>query len=203
MSFDEVRFPEDIAYGSGGGPEYSTDIVVTQGGFEQRNSNWSASRARFNVAHGVKDAAQLETLIAFFRARKGRARGFRFKDWTDYRATNQLLGIGNGSQTAFPLVKSYNSGTVQEQRRIFKPVAGTVTVYVNGVAQAGVSVNLQWGRITLASPPASGAEIRADFEFDLPVRFDTDRLSARLEGYGHHSWLEIPLVELRLAEPAL
>src|SRR6185295_947457 len=126
MAFIETRFPTDIAYGSAGGPEYSTDIVITQSGYEQRNANWSAARARYNVAHGVRTQAQLDDLIAFFRARKGKAHGFRFKDWTDYKIVAQVLGTGTGSQTAFQLVKTYTSGGVTETRILAKPVAGTL-----------------------------------------------------------------------------
>lgn len=97
MAFHEIRFPDDISYGSNGGPEFSTDIIITQGGFEQRNSNWANARAKYNVAHGVKTETQLAELIAFFRARKGRAHGFRFKDWTDYQITGQVIGTGNGT----------------------------------------------------------------------------------------------------------
>lgn len=118
MAFVEVRFPTDIAYGSAGGPEYSTDIVITQSGYEQRNVNWSQARARYNVAHGVKTQEQLDTLIAFFRARKGRADGFRFKDWTDYQATAQRIGTGDGAMTAFQLKKNYSSGSIVESRII-------------------------------------------------------------------------------------
>jgi uncharacterized protein (TIGR02217 family) len=101
MACIEVQFPTDIAYGSAGGPEYSTDIVITQSGYEQRNANWLQARARYNVAHGVKTQAQLNTLIAFFRSRKGRADGFRFKDWTDYQATAQAIATGDGTTTIF------------------------------------------------------------------------------------------------------
>lgn len=200
MAFIETRFPTDIAYGSGGGPEYSTDIVITQGGHEQRNANWSQARARYNVAHGVKTQAQLDALIAFFRARKGRADGFRFKDWSDYRATGQVIGAGNGSATQFQLVKTYNSGSVTETRAISKPVSGAVTVYLNDVVQSGgaYSVNYTTGMVTFASAPGNGVTVTADFEFDVPVRFDTDRLSATLDAYGSQSWLDIPLVEIRV-----
>lgn len=198
MAFHEVRFPEDIAYGSGGGPEYSTDIVITQGGHEQRNSNWSVARARYNVAHGVKTAAQLAELIAFFRARKGRAHGFRFKDWTDYQASGETIGTGTGAATQFQLVKRYTS-SVTETRTIAKPVAGTVSVYVNSVLQtSGVSVSTVTGLVTFSVAPANLAVIAADFEFDVPVRFDTDRLSASLDAYGSHSWQDIALVEIRV-----
>lgn len=198
MGFAEVRFPEDIAYGSSGGPGYSTDIVMTASGHEQRNSNWQHARARYNVAHGVKTQEQLDALIAFFRARKGRAYGFRFKDWTDYRAVNQPMGMGNGSATMFQLVKQYDSGGVYETRIIAKPVQGTVKVYVDSVLQSGVTVDHAAGSITFAAAPANGTAITADFEFDVPVRFDTDSLSARLDMYGAYSWNDIPLVELRV-----
>lgn len=198
MAFHEIRFPDDISYGSNGGPEFSTDIIITQGGFEQRNSNWANARAKYNVAHGVKTETQLAELIAFFRARKGRAHGFRFKDWTDYKVTGQVIGTGNGTQTQFQLIKNYTSSNT-ETRTILKPVSGTVKIYVNAVLQtSGVTMNTATGMITFSAAPAAATTISADAEFDVPVRFDTDRLSASLDQYGSHSWLDIPLVEVRL-----
>lgn len=198
MAFVDIRFPTDISYGSSGGPEYSTAVVELASGFEQRNVNWAEARARYNVAHGVKTQAQLDSLIAFFRARKGRAHGFRFKDWTDYSVQNQLIGTGNGTATTFQLVKSYVSSII-ETRTIKKAVSGTVNVYKNGILQtSGVSVDANTGMVTFSVAPAGGVSITADFEFDVPVRFDTDRLSASIEEYGVTSWLDIPLVEVRV-----
>lgn len=199
MAFVEVQFPADIAYGSSGGPEYATDIVASQSGYEQRNVNWEQARARYNVAHGVKTKAQLDALIAFFRARKGRAHGFRFKDWTDYQATTEALGTGDGVTTQFQLVKRYVSGAVTELRTITKPVSGTVQIYKNAVLQSsGVSVNTTTGIVTFTVAPTIGQAITATYQFDVPVRFDTDKLSASLDAYGIHSWLDIPLVEVRV-----
>lgn len=197
--FAEVQFPPDISYGSSGGPEYTTDIVISTSGHEQRNVNWSQARLRYNVAKGVKTKDQLGNLIAFFRARKGRAYGFRFKDWSDFSASNEVIGTGNGSATQFQLVKRYLSGGVQETRTITKPVAGTVSVYKNAVLQTtGVSVSSTTGVVTFATAPANGVTVTASFEFDVPVRFDTDRLAASMDSYGTHSWDDIPLVEVRV-----
>ena len=102
--FHEVRFPDNIAYGATGGPEFATTVVATGSGHEKRNVNWSEARGRWDVASGLKKQAQIDELIAFFRARRGKAYGFRFKDWTDYKATGQLLGTGDGTQTEFQLV---------------------------------------------------------------------------------------------------
>lgn len=199
MSFSETQFPVDISYGTAGGPEFSTDIVVTHGGYEQRNSNWSQARARYNVAYGVKTKAQMQSLITFFRARKGQAEGFRFKDWTDYEAVGQLLGTGDGVVTDFQLVKHYTSGSVTQSRTITKPVDGTVKIYLDSVLQSsGYTVDLTTGMVSFNTAPGSGVAVQADFEFDVPVRFATDRLSSSLDDYGVYSVRDIPLLEIRI-----
>lgn len=177
---------------------FSTDIVETFGGNEQRNINWSEARGQWNVAHGVKTQSQLDTLIAFFRARRGKAIGFRFKDWSDYKVTGQVLGTGNGTQTAFQLKKSYTS-LVTVDRTIKKPVSGTIQVYKDAVLQgSGYTVDITTGVITFTVAPANGVVVSATFEFDVPVRFDTDQIEINLESYGIGSWGNIPLVELRV-----
>jgi uncharacterized protein (TIGR02217 family) len=196
--FHEVRFPDNIAYGATGGPEFATTVVVTGSGHEQRNANWAEARGRWDVGSGLKNQQQLDELIAFFRARKGRAYGFRFKDWTDSRATGQLLGAGDGSNKTFQLVKRYPSGSVIEVRTITKPVAGTVRIHKDGIEQlSGWSVNVTTGLITFTTAPALAVQITADFEFDVPVRFDTDHMAVTIETFRLHRWQQIPIVELR------
>ena len=196
--FHEVRFPDNIAYGATGGPEFATTVVVTGAGHEQRNVDWAEARGRWDVGSGLKNQQQLDELIAFFRARKGRAHGFRFKDWTDYNATGQLLGTGDDARTQFQLVKHYPSGSVIEVRTITKPVAGTVQVYLDGALQlSGWSVDTATGLVTFSTAPAASVEITADFEFDVPVRFDTDHMAVTIESYRLHAWQQIPIVELR------
>ncbi len=196
--FHEVRFPDNIAYGATGGPEFATTVVVTGAGHEQRNVNWAEARGRWDVGTGLKNQAQLDALIAFFRARKGRAYGFRFKDWTDFKATGQALGTGNDATTVFQLIKHYPSGSTIETRTIAKPVAGTVQIYFDGVEQlSGWSVDVTTGIVSFTSPPAQDVDVTADFEFDVPVRFDTDHMAVTIETYKLHRWQQIPIVELR------
>ena len=199
MAFHEVQFPNAIAYGATGGPEFATSVVATASGYEQRNINWSAARGRWDVASGLKKQTQLDTLIAFFRARKGRAYGFRFKDWTDFKATAQALGSGNGTIKTFQLIRTYSSGGNIDVRTITKPVAGTVKVYLAGVLQAsGWSVNTVTGVITFTNAPGNGVSVSADYEFDVPVRFDTDRMAVTIEQINLHQWSGIPIVEIRV-----
>jgi uncharacterized protein (TIGR02217 family) len=196
--FHEVRSPDNIAYGASGGPEFATTVVATSAGHEKRNINWAQARGRWDVASGLKKQAQIDALIAFFRARRGKAYGFRFKDWTDHKAAGQLLGTGDDAQTQFQLVKHYPSGSVIEARTITKPLAGTVMVYLDGIEQlSGWSVDTATGLVTFTTAPALGVEVTADFEFDVPVRFDTDHMAVTIETYQLHNWQQIPIVELR------
>ncbi|MFO0350958.1 MAG: DUF2460 domain-containing protein [Alphaproteobacteria bacterium] len=196
--FHEVQFPSDIAYGAAGGPGYLTTIVTTLSGHERRNANWSQARGRWNVAHGLKTREQVADLIAFFRARKGRAYGFRFKDWTDYQAVAQSIGQGDGSVSQFQLIKTYASGGVSEARIIAKPVAGSLRIYRNGVeALSGWSVDVTTGLVSFTSAPEPGVLVSADFTFDVPARFDSDQMDITIETYQLGSWGQIPIIEIR------
>jgi uncharacterized protein (TIGR02217 family) len=197
--FHEVRFPDRIAVGAVGGPAFSTTVIATASGYEQRNINWAEARGRWNVATGIKRREDVAELIEFFRCRMGRAYGFRFKDHTDFRALAQLLGTGDGSTTSFQLVKRYTSGPATFTRTIRKPVAGTVKVYRDSVlASTGVTVDTTTGVVTFTSAPAEGVIVTADFEFDVPVRFDVDEQQLLATSAVHHDWAAIPIVELRL-----
>ncbi len=193
MSFVEIQFPSDISYGATGGPMFLTDVVATVSGHEQRNSKWSQARARYNVASGVKSETQWQALIAFFRARRGKAVGFRFKDWGDFKAVNQPLLLLGGTQ--YQLVKQYVSGAVVSERIITKPVAGTVKLYRNSILQAsGWSIDTATGIITTSLT----GTLTVDFDFDVPVRFDTDELALSLDSFNAGSWNNIPLIEVRI-----
>jgi len=207
MAFHEVRFPDDISRGARGGPERRTQIVELASGDEERNARWANSRRRYDAAYGIRRADDLAAVVAFFEARNGRLFGFRWKDWADYKsclpsqtpsATDQAIGAGDGTTTDFQLIKVYNSGSQSWMRTIAKPVDGTVLVAVDGTeATTGWSVDTTTGLITFTTAPASGAAITAGFEFDVPVRFDTDTLDVTLDIERLGSITSIPLIEVR------
>ncbi|MEL7486437.1 MAG: DUF2460 domain-containing protein [Pseudomonadota bacterium] len=208
MSFHEVRFPLAIAMNSEGGPMRRTEIVSLVSGHEERNAPWAASRRRYNAGYGIKSLADIEAMIAFFEARRGRLYGFRFRDpfdWTSgaigagLDAGDQILGTGDGATTVFPLVKRYESGGASYARRIAKPVAGSVRVALDGALQeTGVDVDETTGEIAFATPPPAGAVVTAGFEFDTPVRFDTDHLNINLAAFEAGDIPSIPLIEVRI-----
>jgi uncharacterized protein (TIGR02217 family) len=212
MAFHEVRFPAGISLGATGGPERRTEIVVLGSGAEERNSRWADSKRSYNAGYGIKRVDDLHAVIEFFEERRGRLHGFRWKDWSDYKscpptmgatALDQAIGTGNGVNATFQLAKTYGSAFNPWTREIKKPVAGSVCVAVAGVEKtAGTHFNVDHatGVVTFTGGniPAMGDSVTAGFEFDVPVRFDTDRLGVNLSLIEAGSIPDIPIVEIRL-----
>ncbi len=210
MAFHEVRYPVGLSIGSSGGPERRTEIVTLVNGFEERNSPWAHSRRRYDAGAGMRSLDDFAALIAFFEARRGQLHGFRWKDWADYKtclpsqsvsAMDQEIGVGDGIRTVFQLIKTYASGDSAYTRDLVKPVAGSVKVAVAGVVQtlpAEFTFEEARGIVTLNLPPAPGAVVTAGCEFDVPVRFDTDRISASIASFQAGEVPAVPVIEVRL-----
>lgn len=212
MSFHEIRFPTAISRNAQGGPERRTDVVVLGSGYEERNSRWADSRRVYNAGYGVRSLDDLHAVIGFFEERRGRLHGFRWKDHLDWKscapgampaASDQRIGAGDGTRTTFQLTKTYGSAFAPWTRAIAKPVAGTVKLAVAGVAQAegtAFTIDATTGLVTFlpGHAPIAGAAVTAGFEFDVPVRFDTDKLEVSLQGFEHGAIPSIPIVEVRL-----
>jgi uncharacterized protein (TIGR02217 family) len=210
--FHETRFPTAISRAAHGGPERRTDVVVLGSGAEERNARWANSRRSWNAGWGVKSLDDLHAVIAFFEERRGRLHGFRWRDPMDFKscppeatptALDQPIGSGDGATATFQLTKTYGSAFNPWPRDIRKPVAGTVLVAVAGVTQTPATdytVDHTTGIVTFATGhiPGVGQSITAGFEFDVPVRFDTDRLEINLQGFRHGAIPSIPIVEIRL-----
>jgi uncharacterized protein (TIGR02217 family) len=208
IPFHEVRFPTAIAFGASGGPERRTEIVSLASGYEERNSRWANSRRRYNAGYGVRTLDDLHAVIAFFEERRGRLYGFRWKDRVDFQscapgaavaATDQPLGEGDGDTMTFQLAKTYGSAHAPFTRAIMKPVEATVAVALDGVAlDDGWAVDLTTGVVTFDTAPDADVVVTAGFQFDVPVRFDTDTLEVNLTSFVAGDIPSIPLVEIRL-----
>jgi uncharacterized protein (TIGR02217 family) len=210
--FHDTRFPTAISRAAHGGPERRTDVVVLGSGAEERNARWADSRRSYNAGYGVKSLNDLHAVIAFFEERRGRLHGFRWRDPTDWKscppeatptALDQDIGLGDGLSALFQLAKTYGSDFNPWTRDITKPVAGTVLIAVAEVVQTPAThftVDHTTGVVTFAAEhiPAPGATITAGFEFDVPVRFDTDKLEINLQGFRHGAIPSIPIVEIRV-----
>lgn len=221
MAFLETpRFPDDIAYGSKGGPTYKTSVIVQASGYEKRNIAWAQARHQYDVSYGIRNQTQLDALLKFFHSVRGRAHSFRFKDFSDFHTgtpaghgpsgtpvtaptkDDYSIGTGNGSQTQFQLIKLYVTGALTATRDIRKPINGTVLIALDGVLQTegggnDYTIDYSTGIVTFNSPPAGSVDVTWGGQFDVPCRFDTDELTTVLDYYLHGS-IQVPLVEDRV-----
>lgn len=220
--FHEVRFPLTVGAGCTFGPSYSTDIVTMPNGAEQRNVNWSYPRCSGSVSMGVKEEADFYKLLTFFHNRCGKAYGFRFYDYFDHEGNREYLGRGDGNNKTFQLRKFYIDEElwIAKERKIVKPVQGKLHVYCLAIP---VDQELSWQRAAEIRAKAEGEEqqftwscdyttgvvsfniapaedtlVLASFQFDVPVRFDTDSMAANWELVQAAGWTDIPLIELKL-----
>lgn len=275
--FLEIRLDERISYGAQGGPKFSTNIIQIQNGFESRNINWAYPLCEYDISYSVRQLDDLKEIVKFFRIVKGKAIGFRFKDWSDFdiiqseSCFNKDLGI-IGEQTA-QLYKKYDDGFGNiEYRKITKIKENTFKLYKSSTLNNSYSLNINTGvitfdalisktitnstkdnnclitsvnhglitgdkvliknvlgmielnnnyyTITVVNSDSFRLNINSNLftdyisgglfekytdnsvytfecEFDVPVRFDTDKINLSIDDYNVGSWSSIPLVEIR------
>lgn len=205
MSFHDVRFPDRIALGATGGPQWNTLVARTASGQEVRVQAWAQPLGRWDVGSGLATRDQAAELIAFFRARRGRAFAFRFKDYADFVMPRQQIGTTNGTLATYQIFKRYTSGPATQDRTITRPVSGTVRCWVDntertlGTGGTQFQVNLSTGIVTIGATLAAttGQAVEVACEFDVPARFDTDDMGLTLELFTRGNWPDIPVVEIR------
>lgn len=178
---DAVIFPVGISRGSVGGPDWPAEIVTKAGGFEERNTAWSAPLRVYDAKYGVRTPNEAYEILQLYYAAMGRLRGFRLLDWTDYRsaapqsaptALDQGLGLGDGATKIFQLSKRYGLAGNGFSRTITRPF-GTLLLAVNGVATpAGWTLNAATGVVTFTNAPTAGTVLTWGGQFHVPVRFD-------------------------------
>lgn len=210
MAFHEIRFPVNISLGSIGGPERLTEVVTLANGFEERNTPWVNSRRHYQAGFGVQSMDDIQTLVSFFESRRGRMHGFRWKDWSDYKSClpsrtpshiDQFIGVGDGENTKFQLRKIYSSGEQSYTRIINKIVFGSTLVAIEGVEKLEgqeFRVDINTGVVEFVIPPDIGVRITAGFEFDVPVRFDTDEIMVSVTSFQAGEPPEVPIIEVRV-----
>lgn len=194
--FRNASFPPEFAYGAAGGPEFATDLFTSPGGWEARQSHWPVRRGRWTVTFQNRSQAEIAPLLHFFRAvAMGRGYSFRFRDFTDAQFNN-TIALGDGTTTAFQLMKRYENGGLSLYVPLVKPDAATLIVAVNGVQTVAYTLDALTGIVTFPTPPVSGAVVAAAGEFDRMVRFAEDTLSLTCVAPGVFSSAGIELVEV-------
>jgi uncharacterized protein (TIGR02217 family) len=210
MSFHEVQFPADLSFGALGGPQRRVDVVTLANGYEERNTPWAHSRRVYDAGLGLRSLDDVEAVIAFYEARFGQLFGFRWKDWSDYKSSkpsvevkreDQQIAQGDGITRQFQLIKTYRSGGHFYARPITKPVAGSVVIAVeqdDKTESIDYEVDETTGLITFADAPDPDTRVFAGYEFDVPVRFDSDSLLTNIASFHAGQVPDIPVREVRV-----
>jgi uncharacterized protein (TIGR02217 family) len=210
-SFHDVLFPLAVSFGATGGPERRNEIISLSSGREKRNARFANSRRHYDAGTGLRSLDDLQEVIGFFEARRGSLHAFRFRDPFDMKscahgqvptAADQPLGVGDGATTRFALVKVYGTGADAYRRQIRKPVADTLRVGVEEAERFApdFSFDEMTGEIVFAegAKPGVGQAVTAGYEFDVPVRFDTERIAISLKAFKAGQIPSIPLIEVQL-----
>jgi len=210
--FHDIRLPVDIEQGAKGGPQFKTTVLGSISGQEQRNLDWQYARCMWNIAYGIRDRDSFMETLDFFYSRRGRAYAFRFKDWMDYTSgsgftlegdiigNRSALGIGDDATTAYQIYKYYADDVLDYARKITRPIASTVAVYIDDVLKTVTThytVNDATGVITFTTPPVTAEVLTVYYEFDVPVRFDIDKLEVELTWWNAGSVPDITIIEVR------
>lgn len=188
-------FPTGIGFGSIATSNWNKRRVVTPAGYAQVNQLFDQALMRFDVSSGVKSLDDCHELIRFFNVMQANDAVVLFTDKTDFKscapqqvvsATDSHIGTGDGADVTFQLSKRYSAGGLNYDRRITRPVAGTVKVAVAGVEKtigSDFTVNTTTGLVTMSTPPANLAEVTAGFHFYVPVDFVDSSLDWVLEKF--------------------
>lgn len=218
MSDHNVQFPDNISERSSSGASYKTLITELPSGVEERVSRSSQPRHKFGVQYNNRNVDEMTELRKFIHLRSGSAHVFRMRDYMDFctssgqrpgdfmggvdqTATDQVVGVGTGSNEVYQLYRKYSDGSSPNLNRIItKPREGTVLLAFDDIDQTeGVTWTLDYSTGELIANAPLGQEITWGGLYDTPVRFDKsaeDFLAQTFSGYDNVSVGEIGMVEV-------
>ena len=195
---DPVRLPEDVERGAQVGPQFQTSLIPLSSGREQANRDWIEHRIIADISYGIQKAypesdEDLEEgfrrIVDFFMLRNGRFRGFLFKNPLDSVGKKEKCYPHPTSNTLFQLSKTIADEANSYKWKITHPDVTKFTLYhkqgnaYQELPTQGGNGFPAWqheanGIIKFASP--IGDNVYADFEYFVPMRFDTDLMRVQL-----------------------
>lgn len=216
--FHNIRLPKEVEKGAHGGAMFNTTVTQLSSGDEARNINWSADLQEWDIGYGIQTEVDFYIARAFFKARRGRGYGFRFKDWSDFNVPDvasglvyETIGLGDGANKDFQSVKTYEpSGPLPYVRTLTRLVDGayvdsdtgsnvtnTIKIYLNGVLQSSGFTVSTTGLIHFTSAPGMNVIVGLAAEFDIPSRFNVDKFDLSLALFNAGTIQSLPIIEIR------
>lgn len=196
--FYPVEIDACPAYGWQGGPSIDVLIKRLASGREKRKPQSHIRLHSYILPfQNIPDVRYLEEIKAAFMAMGGPTDSFLVKDWGDFLADNEPLGVSPAGSTPVQLLRTYTFGAASHSRTITKPVAGAV-ISQNGVPKAGTLDTLT-GLFTPTTAWTPAAVLTWDGEFRVPCRFDQMSLQSTIDnrlGTGYATNGSVTLVEV-------
>lgn len=208
--FLEERLCVDVRMGASYADDYAVTITQTAGGAEYRKLVHGFPMRSWVINFTLLRDDLAARVLALYHRAFGKYAGFRVRCEDDFStAADGRSAHNEADQTltrlsagVYQLRKEYGSGATplgigRPARIIYKPVAGTVLIAVNGTPKStGISVNAATGQVTISSPtPLIGDTVTGGCQFDIPARFNSSievtALSDRVRDCG-----SIDIVEL-------
>jgi uncharacterized protein (TIGR02217 family) len=209
--FDEVVFPKVASYATADAQGLRGEYFEDAAGQIAHVADEADPRQRFDLSLRTMKGPDVAAIMAFWRARGGGRRGFRYEAFSDFTSKadgrsapgflDQLIGIGDGVTTKFQVVKNYISGSSVETRVLTKIQPGSLVIGVNGAQQApsAFAADLTTGLVTFVSAPGVGTAVTAGYRFHVPVIFGPGAnaaIAARFNGYNNEDVENSDLIEL-------
>jgi uncharacterized protein (TIGR02217 family) len=196
--FIEERFPPLISRGAVGGLRWPLNRIRLQSGFVHRYPKADQPEGSWEVSHVARRHNAFEVVRNFWMITNGGAKGFRFKDWTDFKVTAATCALVAIDSTHSQLARRYGFGAETFDRTLQKIVANTF-VPTGG---SGLTLDYNTGILTHGSGSAPSA-FRC--EFDCPCIFGTDEMRGELIDRDHgedetfiQGWSNIPIELIRV-----
>jgi uncharacterized protein (TIGR02217 family) len=184
MAFLEQRLSERIERGAVGGPvNRGRRMTRTNNGRVKQVFNWAAPLHEYTISHGVLSGTAREQLLAmWYVVNFTPYEGFRFRDWSDYTATqsNSRCTLITGS--TYQLQRVYTVHGLEYLRDITKPVSGAVIYRTRSAVITTASHTLDTATgIATISGHVGGDTYTWAGTFEVPVTFSGDEWVQLLE----------------------
>jgi len=217
--FRDVYIPDDVpGFPCLSSPRFNTRIPTVDSGAEGVNQRWESPLYAFSLPQAVREHDVFEQIRDHWLIMRGPAHTFPFRDPLDFASVplqepnevptisgmDQTLGVGDGINRDFQLVKKYTRGGFDYIRTIYHPVLSTVIVTVNGVDPGTLQDPLTYtvdrltGVVQFTPAPNPSAVIRAGFLYDVEVRFESDNaFDGILHTFHISGFADLNFVEVR------
>lgn len=172
MDFIDARINEHYLFGFTGGPQWNTMRNDLANGHVRKNKSWKYPLGKWTANYALLTPDEREAMRAAFWVCGGGFADFRFRDYDDFQAIEELFGIGDGSATPMQLVRNYTFGSVSFSRPIRLPLA--VQVRDQDGATLAVTVDPLTGMATPDTAWPDGKELYWTGEFDVRACFESD-----------------------------